>query len=143
MAEIRSFADVSVGDELPPTSMRVTREDLIRYAGASLDFNKIHWDERTATEVGLPDVIAHGMLTMALVGRAVTDWAGDPGAVVRYQTKFTRPVVVPNDGVGATVEVSGRVIDRNETDSTVRVELTAVFAGKTVLGRPTAVVRLK
>ena len=140
MAEIRSFADVSVGDELPPTSMRVTREDLIRYAGASLDFNKIHWDERTATEVGLPDVIAHGMLTMALVGRAVTDWAGDPGAVVRYQTKFTRPVVVPNDGVGATVEVSGRVIDRNEADSTVRVELTAVFAGKTVLGRPTAVV---
>ncbi len=142
MATIRGFADVSVGDELPSQRMTVTREDLIRYAGASLDFNKIHWDEKTATEVGLPDVIAHGMLTMALAARVVTDWAGDPGAVVRYQTKFTRPVVVPNDGVGATVEVSGRVIDKDEADHTVRVELAAVFDGRTVLGRPTAVVKL-
>jgi acyl dehydratase len=139
----RSYADVSVGDELPPQSMRVTREDLIRYAGASLDFNKIHWDEKTATEVGLPDVIAHGMLTMALAARVVTDWAGDPGAVVRYHTKFTRPVVVPNDGVGATVDVIGRVIAKDDDESCVRVELTAVFDGKTVLGRPTAVVRLR
>jgi acyl dehydratase len=143
MAEIRSLRDVSVGDELPTASMPVTRADLIRYAGASLDFNKIHWDEPTAMEVGLPDVIAHGMLTMALVGRVITDWAGDPGALVRYQTKFTRPVVVPNDGVGATVTVSGRVVGRDETDGTVRVEMTAMFDGKTVLGRPTAVVRLR
>ena len=142
MSTVLSYGDVSVGDELPAQSLRITREDLIRYAGASLDFNKIHWDERTATEVGLPDVIAHGMLTMALAARVVTDWAG-PGAVVRYHTKFTRPVVVPNDGVGATVDVSGRVIGKDDDECTVRVELTAVFDGKTVLGRPTAVVRLK
>ena len=139
---IRSFAEVAVDDQLPPLTVRVTRADLVRYAGASLDFNPIHWSEATATGVGLPDVIAHGMLTMALVGRLVTDWAGDPGAVVRYTTKFTRPVVVPDDGVGATVEVTGRVMDKNDDDNTVRLELTATFAGKTVLGRPTAVVRL-
>ena len=138
----RSFADVVVGDQLPPLTVQVTRADLVKYAGASLDFNPIHWSETTATGVGLPDVIAHGMLTMALVARLVTDWAGDPSALVRYGTKFTRPVVVPDDGVGATVEVTGRVMDKNDEDNTVRLELTAMFAGKTVLGRPTAVVRL-
>ncbi|HYS38853.1 MAG TPA: MaoC family dehydratase [Pseudonocardiaceae bacterium] len=139
---IRSFAEVAVNDRLSPLTVRVTRADLVKYAGASLDFNPIHWSETTATGVGLPDVIAHGMLTMALVARLVTDWAGDPSALVRYGTKFTRPVVVPDDGVGATVEVSGRVMDKNDEDNTVRLELTAMFAGKTVLGRPTAVVRL-
>jgi acyl dehydratase len=139
---IRSFAEVAVNDRLSPLTVRVTRADLVKYAGASLDFNPIHWSEATATGVGLPDVIAHGMLTMALVARLVTDWAGDPSALVRYGTKFTRPVVVPDDGVGATVEVSGRVMDKNDEDNTVRLELTATFAGKTVLGRPTAVVRL-
>jgi acyl dehydratase len=138
----RSFAEVVVGDQLPPLTVQVTRADLVRYAGASLDFNPIHWSAATATGVGLPDVIAHGMLTMALVARLVTDWAGDPGAVVRYGTKFTRPVVVPDDGVGATVEVTGRVTEKNDADHTVQVELTATFAGKTVLGRPRAVVRL-
>lgn len=139
---IRSYADVSVGDELPPLSVQLTRENLVRYAGASLDFNKIHWDDKTAAEAGLPDVIAHGMLTMALVARVVTDWAGDPGALVTYRTKFTRPVVVPNDGVGATVELTGRVTEKDDAEKTVRVELTATFAGKTVLGRPMATVRL-
>jgi acyl dehydratase len=139
---IRSFADVAVNDQLPPLTVRVTRADLVKYAGASLDFNPIHWSEATATGVGLPNVIAHGMLTMALVARLVTDWVGDPGALVRYGTKFTRPVVVPDDGVGATVEVTGRVMDKNDEDNTVRLELTAMFDGKTVLGRPTAVVRL-
>lgn len=139
---IRSYTDVAVGDQLPPLTVQLTREHLIRYAGASLDFNKIHWDDRTAADVGLPDVIAHGMLTMALVARVVTDWAGDPGAIVGYRTKFTRPVVVPNDGVGATVEVTGRVIDKDDAERTVRVELTAMFEGRTVLGRPMATVRL-
>ena len=139
---IRSFAEVAVNDRLSPLTVRVTRADLVKYAGASLDFNPIHWSAATATGVGLPDVIAHGMLTMALVARLVTDWAGDPSAVVRYGTKFTRPVVVPDDGVGATVEVTGRVMDKNDEDNTVRLELTAMFAGKTVLGRPTAIVRL-
>jgi acyl dehydratase len=141
MTAARMFAEVSVGDELPPLTVTVTRADLVRYAGASQDFNPIHWNERTATDVGLPNVIAHGMLTMALAGRLVTDWAGDPGAVVRYGTKFTRPVVVPDDGVGATVELTGRVGAKND-DNTVRVDIVAKFDGQTVLGRPTAVVRL-
>ena len=137
----RSYAEVSVGDELPPLNVTLTRDDLVKYAGASLDFNPIHWNERVAVEVGLPNVIAHGMLTMALAGRLVTDWAGDPGAVVEYGTKFTRPVVVPNDAEGATVELTGKVGEKRE-DGTVRVDLVAKFNGQTVLGRPTAVVRL-
>jgi acyl dehydratase len=140
---IRAYDDVAVGDELPSLTIQVTREHLVRYAGASLDFNKIHWDERTATDVGLPNVIAHGMLTMGLAARVVTDWAGDPGAVVRYTTKFTRPVVVPNDGVGATVELGGKGTEKNDDERTVRVDLTAVFDGRTVLGRPVAILRLR
>ena len=141
MTAARMFAEVSVGEELPPLTVTLTRADLVRYAGASLDFNPIHWNERTATGVGLPNVIAHGMLTMALAARLVTDWAGDPAAVVRYGTKFTRPVVVPDDGVGATVELTGKVSAKND-DNTVRVDIVAKFDGQTVLGRPMAVVRL-
>jgi acyl dehydratase len=136
-----TFAGVSVGDELPPLTVTLTRADLVRYAGASLDFNPIHWNQRVATAVGLPDVIAHGMLTMALAGRLVTDWVGDPGAVVDFKTKFTRPVVVPDDEDGATVELTGKVGEKRE-DGTVRVDITAKFNGQTVLGRPVAVVRL-
>ena len=102
-----AYDEVEVGTELPAADVPVTRADLVRYAGASGDFNPIHWNERFASEVGLPDVIAHGMFTMALAGRVVTDWAGDPGAVVEYGVRFTRPVVVPDDDVGATVEVGG------------------------------------
>ena len=141
MTAARMFAEVSVGEELPPLTVTLTRADLVRYAGASQDFNPIHWNERTATEVGLPNVIAHGMLTMALAGRLVTDWAGDPAAVVRYGTKFTRPVVVPDDGEGATVELTGKVGAKND-DNTVRVDIVARFGGQTVLGRPSAIVRL-
>src|SRR5437762_13113026 len=104
------------------------------YAGASGDFNVIHWNQRTARSVGLPDVIAHGMLTMAEAVRVVTDWAGDPGAVVSYGVRFTRPVVVPDDNSGALVEVSGKVTEVAD-DGTVRVELTARSAGDRVLGQ--------
>ena len=131
---------MKVGDELPALQVRVTRTDLIRYAGASMDFNPIHWNEKLATEVGLPDVVAHGMLTMALGGRLVTDWLGDPGKVVEYFARFTRPVVVPNDDEGALVELSGKVGEQR-ADGTFRVDITAVFDGKTVLGKATAVVR--
>jgi acyl dehydratase len=132
--------NAAVGDELPSLQVWVTRSDLIRYAGAALDFNPIHWNERVAREVGLPDVIAHGMLTMALGGRLVTDWAGDPGAVVEYGVRFTRPVVVPDDGAGALVELSGKVAERRE-DGTLRVDITARFEGRTVLGKAVALVR--
>jgi acyl dehydratase len=131
---------MEVGEQLPPLRVRVTRSDLIRYAGAALDFNPIHWNEKLAKEVGLPDVIAHGMLTMALGGRLVTDWLGDPGAIVEYGVRFTRPVVVPNDDEGALVELSGKVAERRE-DGTVRVDITARFEGKTVLGKAVAIVR--
>jgi len=132
---------VSVGDELPPLTVRVTREDLIRYAGASLDFNPIHWNERVAREVGLPDVIAHGMLTMAFAARVVTEWLGDPGAVLEYGVRFTRPVVVPDNTEGARVELSGRVAERDD-DGTARIDIVARFDGKTVLGKANARVRL-
>jgi acyl dehydratase len=131
----------AVGDELPPLSVRVTRADLVRYAGASGDFNPIHWSDRVATAVGLPGVIAHGMLTMALAGRLVTDWAGDPGAVRSFGVRFTRPVVVPDDDEGALVELTGKVTavsDAVDGRRTARVAITAGFDGKTVLGRAVA-----
>lgn len=133
--------DVEVGTELPARTFTVDRATLIRYAGASGDFNVIHWNERVATAVGLPNVIAHGMLTMALGGRLVTDWLGDPGAVVDYGVRFTRPVVVPDDDAGATIEATGRV-SRKDEGGIVQVTLTVRYEGATVLGKAQALVRL-
>lgn len=141
MAAKITYGDVEVGTELPPQIFPVTRATLVRYAGASGDFNPIHWNEKFAIEVGLPDVIAHGMFTMAEAIRVVTDWVGDPGAVVEYGVRFTKPVVVPNDDKGATVEVSAKVAAKLD-DNTVRVDLTATSAGQKVLGMSRAVVRL-
>jgi acyl dehydratase len=135
-------ADVSVGTELPEQTFPVTRADLVRYAGASGDFNPIHWNQRVATSVGLPDVIAHGMLTMALAARVVTGWTGDPGALLEYQVRFGRPVVVPDDGTGAEVTVRGRVAAVLE-EGRVRVDLTVTSAGEKVLSLARAVVRLR
>ena len=135
------YADVEVGTELPPASFPVTRLSLVKYCGASGDFNVIHWNERIATSVGLPNVIAHGMFTMVIAARVVTDWVGDPGAIVDYGVRFTRPVPVPDDDEGATVEVTGTVAALLE-DKRVRVDLKAVHAGVTVLGRAQAVVQL-
>jgi len=136
-----TYADVEVGTQLPAQAFPVTRATLVRYAGASGDFNPIHWNEKFAVEVGLPDVIAHGMFTMAEAIRVVTDWVGDPGAVVEYGVRFTKPVVVPNDDQGATIEVSGKVGAKLD-DNTVRVDLIAMCAGQKVLGMSRAVVRL-
>jgi acyl dehydratase len=133
--------EVEVGTELPAQSFAIRRADLVRYAGASGDFNVIHWNERVATSVGLPNVIAHGMLTMATAGRVITDWTGDPGAVLQYGVRFTRPVVVPDDDSGALLEVSAKVTAKND-DGTVIVTVTATSVGSTVLGKATAVVRL-
>ncbi len=141
MTALVAWADVEVGTELPAQTFAITRADLVRYAGASGDFNVIHWNERVATEVGLPNVIAHGMLTMALAGRVVTDWIGDPGALLEYGVRFTRPVVVPDDDSGATLEVAAKVSAKND-DGTVQVTLTASFDGATVLGKAQARVRL-
>jgi len=132
---------VQVGYELPAQAFTIRRADLVRYAGAAGDFNVIHWNERSAKAVGLPDVIAHGMYTMALAARVVTDWAGDPARVVEYGVRFTRPVPVPDDDAGATVEVTGTVAALLE-DRRVRVDLTATHAGAKVLGRAQAVVAL-
>jgi len=137
------FAGLSVGDRLPDVSYPITRERLVRYAGASGDFNPIHWNPRVAAEVGLPDVIAHGMLTMATACRAVTDWVGDPAAVIDYSVRFTRTVVVPDDGIGATVEVSAVIGDLDPQAHTARVDLTVRAAGVTVLGKARVVVRLR
>ncbi|MEU8758072.1 MaoC family dehydratase [Streptomyces sp. NPDC048659] len=136
-----AYDEVETGTELPAQSFPVTRATLVRYAGASGDFNPIHWNEKFAKEVGLPDVIAHGMFTMAEAIRVVTDWAGDPAAVVEYGVRFTKPVVVPNDADGALVEVSAKVAAKLE-DGLVRVDLTATSAGQKVLGMSRAVVRL-
>jgi len=132
---------VNVGDQLPPIEVRITREQLVRYAGAALDFNPIHWNEAFAKEVGLPDVIAHGMLTMAIAARVVTDWLGDPGRLLDFSARFTRPVVVPNTEEGALVEFSGKVGDITD-DGIARIDLVAKFDGKTVLGKPQALVRV-
>jgi acyl dehydratase len=130
---------VSVGDEIAAREFPISRADLVRYAGASGDFNPIHWNERFAKSVGLPDVIAHGMFTMATAIRVVTDWAGDPGAVLEYSVRFTRPVVVP-DPDGATLMVGGSVRSIRE-DGLLEVDLTATVDGQTVLAKARAVVR--
>ncbi|MFF3782467.1 MaoC family dehydratase [Streptomyces sp. NPDC001933] len=136
-----AYESVEVGTELPAQSFPVTRATLVQYAGASGDFNPIHWNEKFAREVGLPDVIAHGMFTMAEAIRVVTDWVGDPGAVVEYGVRFTKPVVVPNDEDGALIEVSAKVAALLD-DKQVRVDLTAMNEGKKVLGMSRAVVQL-
>ncbi|MEU0283928.1 MaoC family dehydratase [Streptomyces sp. NPDC088147] len=135
------YDEVEIGTELPARDFPLTRATLVRYAGASGDFNPIHWNEKFAKEVGLPDVIAHGMFTMAEAIQVVTDWVGDPGAVVEYGVRFTKPVVVPNDDRGALIEVSAKVAAKLE-DNRVRVDLTAMSAGQKVLGMSRAVVRL-
>jgi acyl dehydratase len=136
-----TYDEVEVGTELPPQSYPVRRVDLVRYAGASGDFNPIHWNERTAVAVGLPNVIAHGMFTMAEAVRLVTDWTGDPGAVEDYAVRFTRPVVVPDDDAGAVLEVTGKVAEKLEGNR-VRVDISARSDGQTVLARARVVVRL-
>jgi acyl dehydratase len=135
------YADVATGTELPVVSYPVTRLSLVKYCGASGDFNVIHWNERVARSVGLPNVIAHGMFTMAQAGRYVTDWAGDAGAMVEFGVRFSAPVVVPDNDAGATIEVSGKVEEKLDGNRVV-LALTARSDGAKVLTRARAVVRL-
>jgi len=129
--------ELRVGASLPTQTYTVRRADLVRYAGASGDFNPIHWSDRVATSVGLPGVIAHGMYTMALAARAVDTWAGAPGRVRELGCKFTKPVIVPDDDEGVRVEVAGTV--KEVTDAQVRLDLEVTCAGQRVLGSPRAV----
>lgn len=135
-----AVGDAGTGDQLEARTVTITRADLVAYAGASGDLNPIHWNERVALEVGLPGVIAHGMFTMSLAARYVGDLAGDPAAVVAFSTRFTRPVVVPDDDAGATVELGGKVTDVAD-DGTRTVSVTATHEGKGVLGKAVATVR--
>lgn len=125
---------------LTPHRYTITRADLVRYAGASGDFNPIHWSDRVATSVGLPGVIAHGMLTMALAGRAVADWAGGTDRIVEYGVRFARPVVVPDDETGVEIEVTGELGDET-ADGTATITITCTCGGEQVLTKATAVVR--
>lgn len=131
-----------VGDVLPTRTFTVTLPDLVRYAGAGGDFNPIHWNARAARAAGLPDVIAHGMFTMAQAARLVTDYFGDPGAIAQIAVRFSAPVVVPDDGIGASIEIGG-MIESVAPDGAVRVGLTATCGGVDVLAAAAAVVRVR
>lgn len=135
------LAELTVGDQVGTRTVSLTRADLVRYAGASGDLNPIHWNERFAAEVGLPGVIAHGMLTMGAAVGLVSDWAGDPGAVLDYGVRFTRPVPVPDPGA-AEVEVVAVVGALDPDAGTARVDLTVTHAGTRVLGKAQVLVRL-
>ncbi|HLR84990.1 MAG TPA: MaoC/PaaZ C-terminal domain-containing protein [Nocardioidaceae bacterium] len=126
------------GAELGPVAYTITRADLVRYAGASGDFNPIHWSDRIAMSVGLPGVLAHGMYTMALAGRAVDSWLSDDQRVVEFAVRFTKPVLVPDDDLGARIDVSGLVKD--VSDGRTRIDLTVMCAETKVLGMARAFV---
>jgi acyl dehydratase len=127
------------GQVLPEQIFRVTRADLVRYAGASGDFNPIHWNERTAVGVGLPGVIAHGMFTMALAGQAVAAWAGRGDVVTEFGVRFTRPVPVPDDEIGTKLSFTAVVKAADEESATL--ELTATCGGERVLAQARAKIR--
>jgi len=127
-----------VGHEFETQAYAVTRGDLVRYAGASGDFNPIHWSDRVAISVGLPGVVAHGMYTLALAGRALTAWVEDPARVVTFGARFTKPVLVPDDDEGTEVVVRGVVMA--VVDGIATVDLTVVNDGKKVLGMTRATV---
>jgi acyl dehydratase len=126
--------NLTVGQELPPRQFKITRDSLVHYAGASGDFNPIHYRDDFAQAVGLPGVLAHGMLTMGLAVQTVVDFVGDSGKILDYQVRFTKPVLV-DARTGATVEVSAKVSEIDEDSKTARIDLTAVCAELTVLGK--------
>ncbi|MDQ1746411.1 MAG: hypothetical protein QOD07_674 [Frankiaceae bacterium] len=135
------YDDVEVGTQLPAQTFTIQRANLVQYCGASGDFNIIHWNERIAKAVGLPDVIAHGMYTMAEAGRVVTDWAGDPGAVVEYGVRFSAPVPVPDDDTGTELVVNAAVAEKLDGNR-VAVDLDARVGETKVLMKARAVVQL-
>ena len=135
-----SPAQVQVGDALPALTVRFTRQTLVGYAGAATDLNPIHYSQHYAAKVGLPGVVAHGMLTMGTALRVVTDWVGDPGRITSYTLRFTRPVVVPDDEDGTEVTFTAEVTSVSGPMVTVAIE--ATVAGEKVLGAARAEVML-
>lgn len=143
------FSSLEKGQVIGAKTVHVNRGDLVRYAGASGDFNPIHYSERFAKEVELPSVIAHGMFTMGSVVDLVAGWVGNPGAIVDYQTRFTKPVVVedlagsnPGDAEGTAIDVEGKIGAIDEEARTVRVDLTVSVNGTKVLMKSQALVQL-
>jgi acyl dehydratase len=136
-----SFEGLSTGDVVAEAVFSITRDSLVRYAGASGDFNPIHYRDDVATSVGLPGVLAHGMLTMGLAVQPVVDWAGDPARVIDYQVRFTRPVLVDPEA-GAQVAVTAKVGQLDAEAQVARIDLTVTFNGETVLGKAQARVSL-
>ena len=132
---------LTLGQELPARDFRITRDSLVRYAGASGDFNPIHYRDDFAQKVGLPGVLAHGMLTMGLAVQVLVDFVGDSGQILDYQVRFTKPVLVDAKD-GATVTVSAKVIEIAEDGKSARIDLTAVAAELTVLGKAQVRVRI-
>ncbi len=142
-----TLGTLEVGQQIGSVTIPITRQDLVRYAGASGDLNPIHWNQSFAEGVGLPGVIAHGMFTMGAAVQLVTDWAGDPAMIVDYQTRFTRPVVVKDTTAapgepGAVIDVVGVVGALDAERSTARIDLTVTFDGSKVLVKAQAVVKL-
>jgi acyl dehydratase len=136
-----NIASLEVGQEIGSTEFLLTRDSLVRYAGASGDFNQIHYRDDVAAAVGLPGVLAHGMLTMGAAVQVAVDWAGNAGAVIDYQVRFTKPVVV--DPVqGAVLVVTGKIGEIDAENKVVRVDLEAVFNETKVLGKAQARVQL-
>lgn len=129
----------AVGDVVAERTVQLTRDALVRYAGASGDFNPIHYRDDVASSVGLPGVLAHGMLTMGIAAQPVVDWIGDPGRVLDYQVRFTRPVVV-DPATGATLQITAKAGKIDDEARTARIDLTVTFADQTVLGKAQLVV---
>ncbi len=133
--------DLVVGAIVAEAGFPLTRDSLVRYAGASGDFNPIHYRDDVAVSVGLPGVLAHGMLTMGLAVQPVVDWAGDPGRILDYQVRFTRPVLV-DPAAGAVVTVVAKVGAIDADAGIARIDLTVSFNEVTVLGKAQVRVRL-
>ncbi|GGC86535.1 MaoC family dehydratase [Tersicoccus solisilvae] len=139
-----TWADLAVGTAIGERTVEISRADLVRYAGASGDFNPIHWNEDVARSVELPGVIAHGMFTMGTAVQLVVDWIGNPAAVVDYQARFTKPVPVANEltGPGAVLQVSGAVGALDEDNQLARIDLTVTLDGTKVLAKSQAQVKV-
>ncbi len=141
MSTVRTLADLIVGEQIVNTTREISRDTLVRYAGASGDFNPIHYNDTVATEAGLPGVIAHGMLTMGVAIAPLLDALGDPGCVRAYSTRFTNPVPVPATG-SVQLQITGVVGAIDEATGTARIDLSASLEGTKVLGRARATVAL-